>query len=463
MKNKLITCVILLLVCFNYCYSQNKNTSFIEGVWEGNQMGDWKSIYEIIKTKDSYTGISHEYYLGIKETENEITNIDIYDNFIELKQSNGLKLNFTVSENKNLLVSKIELPDTTIELSFRKVNKKQVNGLNPKTYNNYNYKKPQNTNGGWSVAHLNEVMLNKNLINIAIKKLISKEAGIISSVIIAKNNKLVLEEYFYDHDIKTLHPLSSVTKSISSLAVGLAIDKGHIGINDKISKYFPDIDSINQEITIEHVLKMKAGFVDEQELWRESNNVIKAVLSRKCTFNPEEKFHYDNGTSEIIPGIIKASTGVHLDEYLKQNLFEPMLIKKFDWEMYKSNGYPSASGSLRLTPRDMAKIGQLVLNKGIWNNQQIISENWINNMITKHSFVSEDKNGKAWYGYLWWICETKIENKKIEYYFASGYGSKFIFIVPSLHMVVVFSGGNFNKKHFAPFEIFEKYIIKAAL
>jgi len=447
----------------NSVYSQSEDTEFIVGVWEGNQLGDWKSVYEIIKTENSYTGISHEYYLGIKETENKIAKIEASDNFVKLKQSNGLELNFTVLENKKTLTSNIELPDTTIVLVFKKVDKTQINGLQAYANKKYTYNKPQKTDDGWNVSTIEKARLEPKLINKAINKLIEKEAGIISSVLIAKNNQLVLEEYFYDYNIETIHPLSSVTKSISSLAIGFAIESGHINLNDKIYKYFPNIDSLNQEITVDQVLKMKAGFVDENEFWRESNNVLKSVLSRKCSYAPGDKFHYDNGTSEIIPGIIKSSTGLFLDEYMKKNIFDPLQINLFDWEKYKSNGHPSASGSLRLTPRDMAKFGQLILNKGEWNKQQILSKNWINKSIIKHTFVNENKRGKAWYGYQWWICESEIENKKVEYYFASGYGSKFIFIIPSLDMVVVFTGGNFNNKHFAPFKILEDYLIKAAL
>lgn len=463
MNYKIILLGILLsALSINYSYSKDIYLDSLVGIWEGNQVGDWKSVYEIYKDKNTYAGISHEYYLGIKESENNITEINTNGKNIIIKQSNGLELEFQLSEDNNVLTSTIELPETTIELSFNKVERNSIKGLLPYE-GSYNYQTPKLIDDGWKVSSLGKENIDSVLIYKAVKNLIAKEAGIISSLVIVKNKNLVLEEYFYGHDYKTLHPLSSVTKSISSLAVGLAIDKDYIYLNDKIYTYFPEVKSLNQNISVQHVLEMKAGFIDEQEQWRESDNVLSAVLSRPTSYEPGEKFHYDNGTSEIIPGLIKEKTEVHLDTYMEENIFNPLQIKNYDWEMYKSNGYPSASGSLRLTPRDMAKIGQLMLNKGVWNNKQIISESWIENSIKKHSFVSEIKNRKAWYGFQWWICESQIEDKKVEYYFASGFGSKFLFIIPSLDMVVIFTGGNFNDNHFTPIEILEKYLIKAAI
>ena len=274
----------------------------------------------------------------------------------------------------------------------------------------------------------------------------SGEYGRINSFLIARDNKLICDEYFFGYKVNDIHPIESCTKSITSLLVGVALDNGLINsTEDPIYNIFPEYGHLEKglykDITIKHLLCMKSGYNPQNDELFRSDNRIKFALERGILDKPGSTFRYDGGNTEILGAIIKATSGAFADDYAKKHLFDPLNIKHFDWEIAKQEGYPSMAGSLHLLPRDMVKIGLLVLNKGVFNGQQIVSESWISESTNVHTQTHIPGDN---YGYQWWRLELESGEKKYKVIWANGWGGQFIYIFPEINVVIVTTGHNYE-------------------
>ncbi|MFX1513948.1 MAG: serine hydrolase domain-containing protein [Promethearchaeota archaeon] len=269
----------------------------------------------------------------------------------------------------------------------------------------------------------------------------------IDSVLVIKNGFLVLEEYpnsLYTKD--TLHFIYSCTKSVTSALIGIAIEEGFINnIDQKVVNFFSErdignLDSRKKNMTIEHLLTMSAGFDwDEWTYWYwdsrndlyqaiESNDMVQFILDRPMVYEPGAKWVYNSGASHLLSAIIHVTTGISTLDFAKKYLFEPLDINNINWG-HDSQGVYYGGFDLYMRPRDMAKIGYLFLNNGTWNDQQIISTDWVT-QSTKIAFYPWGSTG---YGYQWWL------NPSAGYYFASGLFAQRIIIIPECNLVVVFT------------------------
>lgn len=330
----------------------------------------------------------------------------------------------------------------------------------------------------WETASLKSVGINDNRINELTQKLDNGNFDRVDSLLIVKNNKLVYERYFRGYDAEKLHPVFSVTKSISSALIGIAIDKQFIkNVDVKIKDFFYDYKNIDwagekKEITLKDVLTMTAGLKWNESVpysnWENthtqmanSRNWIDFVLNLPLIQKPGERFNYNTGTSNLMAIIIMQISEMGIDTFTQKYLFDPLGIIKSRW-FRDPQGNPCSGGSnggLFLRPRDMAKIGLLFLNQGKWKGKTVISEEWINESTSK-------QRGNAQYGYLWWRGAGYFNNKTIPYYFASGYGGQTIYVVPDLNLVVVMTSSYYGKKRSIGsmhlMVIFYEYILKAA-
>ena len=306
------------------------------------------------------------------------------------------------------------------------------------------------------------------------------------SVLIIKDQKLVYEKYFqgykYDYmaegfkgeliqfDKGTTHNTASVTKSVTSLLVGLAIDKGFIeDTNSKIFSFFPSYsklkDTTKERITIGNLLTMSSGLKwNEQDVFynEEENDIIqlfitddpvKFILSKPAINEPGTNWYYNGGGSNLLGEIIHQSSQLKLDEFGEKYLFEPLGIVEYEWQPINPD-LVYASGGLKLKPRDMAKIGQLALDEGKWNGEQLISSKWISEM-TEHKFVFSNTWGYACH---WWVRSYESGDENIISIYADGWGGQRIMVFPTIDMVVVFTGGNYVEPHKLD-EIVSKYIL----
>ncbi len=353
----------------------------------------------------------------------------------------------------------------------------------------YKYSLPVDTGDGWSSAHLSEVGLNAEPLTELINRIRDETYQNIHSVLIVKDGKLAFEEYFpgidrrerqidYDHD--TLHELHSVTKSVNSLLIGIAIDQGHIsGVDAKALDFFPEYENLasdadKSQISLRDLLVMRSGLKWDESTYpytdsrndhsamNESTDQVHFVLSRPLVGEPGDQHKYNSGVSIVIGDILRKATGLHADDFAHKHLFEPLGITDYWWYRYPS-GAVQTGGGLRLRPRDMAKIGQLFLNEGKWGEEQIVSKVWINDSRQYNREWKADFPRSTGYGYQWWLTNQIESGKVVPIVNANGRGGQYIFIMPSLQMVAVFTGWNDNRFQNIPKDLLARYVIHAAL
>jgi CubicO group peptidase (beta-lactamase class C family) len=291
-------------------------------------------------------------------------------------------------------------------------------------------------------------------------------------VLVARGGKLVFERYFrgadeipgriygrrvenVTFDADTLHDMKSVSKSVASLAVGIAIDRGLIrSVNEPIFSFFPELSDLRSpekdRIQLFHALTMSMGLAwveatpatgddnnDEARMHR-ARDACRYVLGLAATAPAGQEFFYNTGALALVSAIIRKATGRPLDEFARENLFEPLGITAVEWERYK--GDTDAGGGLRLRPRDMAKIGQLVLAGGRWNDRQIVSKEWIETSTAPKIKATDGQS----YGYLWWLGRSLLNGREVHWAGALGRGGQSIRIVPELDLVVVVTAGYYQ-------------------
>jgi len=301
----------------------------------------------------------------------------------------------------------------------------------------------------------------------------------IHSILIVRDGKLVFEEYFYQYDRNYTHDTASATKSILSLLVGLAIDQGFLsGVDELVLPWFPDYapvpqDTRMEQMTIEDLLTMRHGLDCDDWLpgsrtyWRKdfeykTKDVIASVFSLPMETTPGSHFSYCSPAVDLLGGLLSRATRTSVTQFANQTLFHPLGITARGFLMLPG-GWPNASGNVYLTGREMAKIGQMVLQEGRWEGEQVVPEEWIR-VSTREQLplVFNTTWGKG-YGYLWWLSDVPVGGSLVHSVCASGAGGQVITIFPDLQMVVVITGGNYENDEGQPFQIMERYILPAVL
>ena len=271
--------------------------------------------------------------------------------------------------------------------------------------------------------------------------------GEIHSLVVYQNDELVTENYFRGYTANDIHFQYSVTKSVTSTLIGIALEKGFISsLDTPLLDFFPEYPDIQnntpwkQDITLQDVLSMRAGFEwdewtysyldernDANKLIR-SDNMMKFMLDLPMSHAPGSHFTYNSGCTMLLSGIIENTTGQTVNAFAQEYLFGPLGITQWEWEQGNDDLYNTGWG-LHLLPLDMAKIGTLFLHNGMYNNQTIVSSDWVNNATSDH--------GNA-YGYQWWLDFSDTS------YSARGWGGQFIYVIPQKNLILVSTAGNFN-------------------
>jgi len=324
-------------------------------------------------------------------------------------------------------------------------------------------------------AAVAEVNGDAESINDLIEKFKNGYFGKQNSLLIMKDGKLVVEQYFRGWSREENHPMNSVSKSFTSLLLGDAIAKGFIdSVNDPISKYLPEYTSIlageKEKITIKDLLTMSAGLDwDEWSIsYDDPDNIrnremssadsVEFTLSLPLVNEIGEVFTYSGGYVTVIGEIIRNATGAaSIADFAGKSSFSKLGIKNAYW-FEQIDGRQNAAGGLKLRPLDMAKIGQMVLDKGSWNDQQIIDEAWIEESTATHILTNSNIWGE--YGYYWWSMYYKVDDKKYRAVAACGFGGQHIIIIEDLNLVVVTTAENFGRRKYDD-AIMSKFIIPA--
>ena len=252
-----------------------------------------------------------------------------------------------------------------------------------------------------------------------------------------------------------LHTIQSVSKSVTSALVGIAIDRGEIPeVDIKIIDYFHEYkslftDPLKQSITLRHLLTMTAGIRWDEFSYKYTNPLnnaasmessddwIKYILSLPMHHEPGEQFVYNSGITILIAHILYKATGMHLDQYAKNYLFKPLGIKEFYWKKLPSR-LTDAEGGLYLSSRDFAKIGHLYFKNGIWGKKQILNEEWVKSTMSPDTLIPGSKKK---YGYQWWLVPYAGGRHQWAYS-GSGYGGQYLIVLPEYALTLVFTGWN---------------------
>lgn len=261
----------------------------------------------------------------------------------------------------------------------------------------------------------------------------------INAEVIVKDGVIVDEYYKDGYDQNSVFTLQSTSKSVTSALIGIAIDKGYIpSVNEPISTYFPQIldsgSEYKSQITIwnllTHTTGLNASDTANWDEWLASDNWVDYVLERPATSRPGTVFSYFTGNTHLLSAILQQATGKTAYEFGKEYLFDPLDMDSVQCST-DPQGISDCGNGFAMNVYDMAKLGELYLNNGNWNGEQIISEQWVKDSTT---LQFDRSSGSADYGYQWWV-RTFGENA-YPAYFAQGHYGQYIFVVPDLDLVV---------------------------
>lgn len=321
------------------------------------------------------------------------------------------------------------------------------------------------------------------------EKLINSSYSNMAGIVVRKNGKTVYENYYNGYTANNTIHVASVTKSIFSALIGIAIDKGYIkSISEKVLDYFPDYtiargEKTIQKVTIKDMMTMTAPYKCKSEPYAEvftGSHWINSALDLLGGKGQIGEFKYSPMVGiHILSGILVKATGQSVLNFATENLFSPLEIqvehnvvlrdkeeniafikdRNISGWVVDPEGINTAGWGLTLTPMDMAKIGQLYMDGGTWKGKQIIPEKWINESIKEHSRCSQ---WNLSYGYLWWIIDDKEHT-----YAAMGDGGNVIYVNEKKGIVISIASFYIShakdrikliKEYIEP--VFENYVYK---
>lgn len=329
---------------------------------------------------------------------------------------------------------------------------------------------------GWNTAILDNMKL----------RIDQNEFKHMTSVLISHKGNLVYEEYFNEGHMDYLHDLRSATKSVTSTAVGLAIDQGHIdSVRQSMVSFFPEKLPVKNPtpkkdaITLEDLLTMSSALeCNDDNPFSRGNEERMYIYYDWVKFAldlpikgfapwetiPEESpfgrsFAYCTAGSFMLGAIVEKSTGMSMASLLKTHIESSMGIKNSKW-FYSPNGISNGSGGTRYRSRDFLKYGKLFLNKGKWNGKQLISEKWVEQATKSHVRVRKDVE----YGYQWWRYRFEIEGVEYWSFAATGNGGNYLFVQPELGIVALITSRAYGQRYMHPQSqrLYKEFILASA-
>jgi CubicO group peptidase (beta-lactamase class C family) len=336
----------------------------------------------------------------------------------------------------------------------------------------YTYAVPADVGDGWQTAHIADEGFDEQQILSMMDKIVNEDYAGIDSITIVRNNRLVLywfaNRQFTEFDNwignrdRERHIMHSTSKSFTSALVGIAIDQGHIE-STQVPFYdlfdypaYANWDPRKAEMTLEDALTMRLGL--EWDEWslpytnpdndlvalnRDNVDWPKALLDLPMISDPGTEFTYNTAATNAIGQAVFNATGTPLALFANEFLFYPMQITDAEWGRTPT-GLPVGGSGLFLRPRDLAKFGQLYLDGGVWQGQRLISAEWIADTVARRVDISSWATYSKAYGFQWWLADLFYRGAPQETWITSGYGGQYLFVVPSLNLVVAFTGHNYE-------------------
>lgn len=268
---------------------------------------------------------------------------------------------------------------------------------------------------------------------------IARSTNNLRSLLVCQSDSLIAEEYFAAFPSDSLEHVRSVTKSVMTTLIGIAVDQGIIeSIDDPITKYLGKTAEGKESITIKHLMTMTSGLAwnevignMEIDTWINSENPVKYVLNKPFENTPGVSFEYSTGIIHLLSAILTEASGMSTLEFGNKFLFEPLDIDRVEWQLL-NDGYFHGGSRLQLKPRDMVKFGQLFANDGIYKGKRVISSSFVKEATKLHANDAVAEDGKG-YGYGWWTGT----DSGLRIFFAQGYGGQTVVVVPEHELVIV--------------------------
>jgi CubicO group peptidase (beta-lactamase class C family) len=325
------------------------------------------------------------------------------------------------------------------------------------------YQIPKKLNNGWNVASLRDVNIDQAKIEEVTREILDVGSyENVLSMLIVKDGKLVHEAYSPYCQRNTLHWMASITKTITSTLIGIAIDKGYIeSVDTKLYELLPLFteefkDPQKRKIAVKHMISMTSGLEWNEQVsyndprnseWQmvESEDWMSYVVAHSIKDEPGKRFYYNTGGMHLLSAVIKSATGLYAHQFAEKYLLHPMGIYGYQWNK-DPMGYPCTGGTdggLGLRTRDIAKFGWLFLKDGKWKGKQIVSKKWVKDAPKTH--LTQHGRGRN-YAFNWFSGSRSVKGKRFEYIASFGYGGQTLYIVPEYDLIVVFTcelaGGN---------------------
>ena len=291
----------------------------------------------------------------------------------------------------------------------------------------------------------------------------------VHAVIVARHGKLVMERYYAGADERwgaklgvvqfgpeVKHDLRSISKSVTSLLIGIALAEGRFpALESPVLDFFPEHADLRtpekDRIPFADLLTMSSGLQwDEDRSYDDPRNdemgmltsgdPFRYILAKPLAASPGTTYLYSNGDASLLGAALVRGTGHTWSDYARDKLFTPLGIVDFDWDAVGRSRKLGPYGSLRLRPRDVAKLGQLVLADGVWNGRRILPTGWAAQSIAPRL----NGEGLFFYGYQWWLGRSFVDGRELRWAAGFGVGGQRLFVVPSLELVVSLSLGQYG-------------------
>jgi CubicO group peptidase (beta-lactamase class C family) len=348
-------------------------------------------------------------------------------------------------------------------------------------------KAPPDLHDGWAVAAPDKTGIDPEVLCPLGQRFDEWKAADLHAVVVVRGGDLVYERYFTGDDQilgraagriafgpTTRHDLGSISETIVSLLVGIALDRGWIAdIDTSTMTFFPEYDALRtpqkDRITLRDLLTMSSGFDWDESLpysdpanrergMDQAADPYRYILSQPTNAEHGHVFSHCGCSAVLLEAILKKASGKPLDVLARDELFAPLGIADVEWMRF-ANGDPLGHAGLRMRPRDLAKIGQLVLAKGVWRDKKIVSEKWIEEMTTAR--IGAD--GMYFYGYLWWLGRSLVSHHPSEWSAGLGWGGQRLYVVPKQDLVAVTNAGLYQSplQGQVPETVLNRYILAA--
>ncbi len=344
---------------------------------------------------------------------------------------------------------------------------------------------------GWTSTTPSEVGLDARVLATLDADISEGKYGYIDSMLVIRHGKVAYERYYghdydriYAKEVKipsplvvrdpsgpynyfnpwwhpyyrrgNLHTMQSVTKSVVSAVIGIAVGRNEFpSLDTPVLSFFDpakvaNLDDRKRRITLRHLLTMTAGFDWDEDLpYIDPKNTfsiliftpdwVQFTIDRPMAREPGEVFQYNSGETLLLGHIFRQATGVDLEEYAAKHLFAPLGIDNYEWKRTPF-GLVDTQEGLFVSSRDIAKIAYLFLHQGRWDDRQVVPQEWVKLSLTPNKNVVDD--GSIQYGYKWWLYRYQFQGKDRIAFAGAGFGGQRPIVLPELDLVLVFTGWN---------------------